>query len=230
MVVYITTNLINSKRYIGRDMYNDPKYLGSGKLLKKAIDKYGRSNFKKDILQECSTLDELKLAEEYWIQHYNASNSNEFYNILNSSTGGDSLTNHPDLDIIRDKIKKARAKQVINHSPETRKKIGDAQRGEKAHWYGKSLSENVKNKISAAHKGKAKKQIECPHCKKIGGEPQMKRWHFDNCIVYTNKKHAPTNKVVWNKGLKNPYSAETLKKMSESHKNKIPWNKGKKSI
>jgi group I intron endonuclease len=230
MVVYITTNLINNKQYIGRDMYNDPMYLGSGKLLNKAIKKHGRENFKKDILQECTTLDELKIAEEYWIRYYNACTSKEFYNILDSSTGGDSLTNHPDLEIIKEKIRNARSKQVINHSDETKKKISDAQKGNKAYWYGKSLPDGSKSKISAALKGKTKKILECPHCKKTGGEPQMKRWHFDNCTTYTGKKHKPTNETPWNKGVKNPYSDDTLKKMSESHKNKIPWNKGKKNI
>jgi group I intron endonuclease len=230
MVVYITTNLVNGKQYIGRDMYNDPKYLGSGKLLNKAIKKYGRENFKKEILQECDTLNELKLAEDHWIKFHDAANNNNFYNILDGSTGGDSLSNHPNLEIIKEKIRTARTKQIINHSEETKKKIADAQRGDKAYWYGKTLPDISKAKISAALKGKSKKILECPHCQKNGGEPQMKRWHFDNCTVFTGKKHEPTNKIVWNKGLKNPYDVETLKKMSDSHKNKIPWNKGKKFI
>jgi group I intron endonuclease len=230
MIVYITTNLVNGKQYIGRDMYNDPSYLGSGKLLIKAIQKYGREYFEKTILQECSSLNELKLAEEYWIRYYDAANNSKFYNILNSSTGGDSLTNHPDIEIIKEKIRSARKKQIIKHSTETKQKISESQRGDKAYWYGKTLSDSARNKISIAHKGKMKKILECPHCKKLGGEPQMKRWHFDNCTVYTGKKHKPTNKTPWNKGMKNPYNATTLKKMSDSHKNQIPWNKGKKFI
>lgn len=40
--IYITTNLINGKKYIGQKKgYNDT-YLGSGKILKLAIKKYGR--------------------------------------------------------------------------------------------------------------------------------------------------------------------------------------------
>lgn len=225
MIVYMTENLINGKRYIGRDMYNNPLYLGSGKLLKKAICKYGIENFKKITLQHCNSLDELKFAEEYWIKYYNAATDKTFYNILDGSTGGDSLTNHPDLENIKDKIRKARKTQKINHSAETKKKIGDAQRGEKGFWYQKQRSSEINKKVSLALSGKPKKIIECPHCKKTGGEPQMKRWHFDNCTVLTGKKHKPTNKQPWNKGIKNPYSSETLKKMSESHKGQIPWNK-----
>lgn len=31
-VVYCTTNLLNSKKYIGQDSRNNPSYLGSGKM------------------------------------------------------------------------------------------------------------------------------------------------------------------------------------------------------
>jgi hypothetical protein len=31
-----------------------------------------------------------------------------------------------------------------------------------------------------------KKKICCPHCKKIGGLPQMKQWHFNNCKLLKN--------------------------------------------
>ena len=41
MIIYKTTNLINGKFYIGKDSKNDPNYLGSGKILKKAFKKYG---------------------------------------------------------------------------------------------------------------------------------------------------------------------------------------------
>ena len=43
MVIYKTTNLINGKIYIGKDVRNLNCYLGSGKLLKKAIEKYGKN-------------------------------------------------------------------------------------------------------------------------------------------------------------------------------------------
>lgn len=46
--VYLTTNLVNNKKYIGQH-YGEvtDSYIGSGSILKKAIEKYGKNNFKK---------------------------------------------------------------------------------------------------------------------------------------------------------------------------------------
>lgn len=230
MVVYQTTNLVNGKKYIGRDMYNNPKYLGSGKLLNKAIDKYGKENFKKIILQECKSIEELKQAEEYWINKFDAAKNDMFYNILDGSTGGDTLSNHPDIESIKEKIRDARAKQVICHSEETKRKISESQKGELGYWYGKRQSEESNKKRSKSLKGKPRKNVTCPHCNKTGAISNMKRWHFDNCSTYTGIKHKPTNKQPWNKGKTNVYSKETLEKMSNSHKGQIPWNKSNKSL
>jgi len=72
MVVYKTINLINGKIYIGQDSKNNPKYLGSGVLIKKAIIKYGKENFRKEILEFCNTHKELSNQETYWINKLNA--------------------------------------------------------------------------------------------------------------------------------------------------------------
>lgn len=37
MIIYKTTNIINGKIYIGQDSNNNPKYIGSGKILKKKL-------------------------------------------------------------------------------------------------------------------------------------------------------------------------------------------------
>jgi len=59
--VYKITNLHNGKYYIGKRKHNDPyndKYMGSGKLIKLAIEKYGISSFTKEILEIFDTNDE----------------------------------------------------------------------------------------------------------------------------------------------------------------------------
>lgn len=56
--IYLTTNLVNNSRYVGRkksDRFpfinkNGEVYLGSGMTLNKAINKYGKENFKVELL------------------------------------------------------------------------------------------------------------------------------------------------------------------------------------
>ncbi len=53
--IYKTTNLINGKFYIGMHSTSNLKdgYLGSGKRIRRAILKYGKHNFKFEILEYC---------------------------------------------------------------------------------------------------------------------------------------------------------------------------------
>jgi len=87
MIVYMTINLINNKKYIGADSKNNPDYLGSGKILKKAIKKYGKENFQKIILEECNSNENLFKKEIKWIELLNATKNKDFYNILSGGQG-----------------------------------------------------------------------------------------------------------------------------------------------
>jgi hypothetical protein len=48
---------------------------------------------------------------------------------------------------------------------------------------GRKLSEEHKKKIALANQGKshASNTVTCPHCGKVGGQSNMKRYHFDAC-------------------------------------------------
>jgi group I intron endonuclease len=94
MVVYLTTNLTNNKKYIGKDEKNRKSYLGSGITLQKAIKKYGRENFKKEILEYCCNSHHLQEREEYWLSYYNAANDPLFYNRTNMARGPKKGTKH----------------------------------------------------------------------------------------------------------------------------------------
>lgn len=80
--IYITTNLINGKQYIGQHKSEnfDSKYKGSGTYLRNAFGTYGFENFKVELLEECFSKEELNDREIYWIDHYDAVNSKNFYN------------------------------------------------------------------------------------------------------------------------------------------------------
>lgn len=87
--IYKTTNLINNKQYIGKHYgeLND-SYLGSGKLIKKAIEKYGKENFIKEILYIAQDNNEANLKEKEFIKAYNAVKSDLFYNLHEGGDGG----------------------------------------------------------------------------------------------------------------------------------------------
>lgn len=96
--IYITTNHINGKMYIGQKKYDKnnkwKSYLGSGIALKRAIKKYGESNFSKDIIEECETKETLDEREKYWIDYYNAVESDDFYNIASGGDGGNTIAGY----------------------------------------------------------------------------------------------------------------------------------------
>lgn len=89
MEIYLITNLINNKIYIGKSKKKNPKYFGSGINIKKAIQKYGKENFKKDIIVTCNDKLLLDALEIFWIAVYNSTDISIGYNISNGGTGGD---------------------------------------------------------------------------------------------------------------------------------------------
>lgn len=64
-VIYKITNLLNGMIYIGQHATTNPNdgYMGSGKYITRAIEKYGVENFKKEILFECPSQEELNAKE-----------------------------------------------------------------------------------------------------------------------------------------------------------------------
>jgi group I intron endonuclease len=88
MYIYKTRNIVNGKQYVGMSTKMDDNYLGSGKLIKDAIKKYGKENFEKTVLEYCDDFNTLCEREIYWIDYYGAADSEEFYNIAKGGNGG----------------------------------------------------------------------------------------------------------------------------------------------
>lgn len=180
--IYITTNLITGKKYIGkhRSATFDNNYFGSGKYLKNTICKYGRENFTCEVLEWCETLDELNACEIKWISQFEAVSNETFYNLAPGGEGhtaphsAETRKKMSDLkigkapnnkgktlsDSTREKMRQAKIGRTM--SEETRRKISEAKKGKKqtaAHIRklsesrkGKHRSEETKRKMSEAHK------------------------------------------------------------------------------
>ena len=88
-IIYKTTNKVNGKYYTGCHQTDnlDDGYLGSGKYLKHAIQKYGRTNFKFEILHNVSSKEEMFELERI-IVNESLVNDPMSYNLKIGGSGG----------------------------------------------------------------------------------------------------------------------------------------------
>lgn len=112
MIIYKITNLLNNKIYIGLDSKNNVEYYGSGKLIKQAIRKYGKENFKKEIIDSSDNLNDLYEKEKYWVCFYNATDRLIGYNLKPGGFGNSGKWNGVHLT----EEHKNRIKESLKHS------------------------------------------------------------------------------------------------------------------
>lgn len=236
--IYKTTCLINGKIYIGRhEGREEDNYLGSGILFISALKKYGKENFKREILRFCYSEHELEIWEYFYIKVLKSQNHEIGYNIadgdVNSSKGNPAR--RPE---VRDKIRDAAKIRFCNpennpmykrhHSEETRKKIREKHLGIK--W-----SDEQKKRMSEHRKGvKRTKPISEESRKKMSESAKRRMANPENNPMYGDhrfsgennpmygKKHSEETKKRWSeirRGRK--MSEETRLKMSLAHKKKI---------
>ena len=112
--LYRVTNLVNGKYYIGKRKHPDPandKYMGSGKQITAAIQKYGLHNFKKEILVVVSTDEEAARLEEQLVTLFEVRDP-MCYNMHRGGHGGFEHINtgvepseRRNIKVLREKIK-----------------------------------------------------------------------------------------------------------------------------
>ena len=142
--IYKITNITNGKIYIGKHSTDDLNdgYMGSGKIIKQAIKKYGIENFTKEYLVFCDKEDKLNWFEIFYIKKYGSTNSDIGYNI---SYGGDGL-----LGIIMTEEQKKKISEKLKgktFSAEHRIHISEVRKGMK-------FSDEHRIHISESKKGK----------------------------------------------------------------------------
>jgi len=109
--IYKTTNLINGKSYIGqhKSQVFDRDYHGSGKLIRRAFEKYGIENFKTELLKWCETRSDINKYEKIYIHIYHSTDLAVGYNISKGGDGGDTYSGLTDIE-------KASKRQKMRHS------------------------------------------------------------------------------------------------------------------
>jgi group I intron endonuclease len=215
MIIYLITNLINDKQYVGQTIQSLEKRWqrhcwkctsNNSMPVCRAIAKYGKENFKIKILTYCLSLDELNEKELFYANTLNTWSPNG-YN-LKAGNGTGSMSQE-----IKDKIGKANtgskrtleARQNMSNAhkgkvlpPEQRKKISNANKGSNNHFYGKTHTQESIDKFSKTYtivspEGEImtiKNMAE--HCRKYGlhkgNMNSMVRGNRPSCLGWTLPK------------------------------------------
>lgn len=150
MVIYKTINLINEKYYVGKQQRYTKSYLGSGSALKSAIKKYGRRNFRKEILEICKSESDLEKKELEWLDKLNAIKDKNSYNLVRETSPNKhrSYTDPKYRKRLSNSIKK------IFNTPESHIRLSKQNRGKNNPMYGKKRSKEFKKVVSKIHSGK----------------------------------------------------------------------------
>lgn len=168
--IYLTTNKINGKQYLGQHKGEiNNSYLGSGIYLSKAIKKYGKENFSKQILKICQTRDEADYWEKFYIEQYNAVENTNFYNLQEGGTGGDGwqachkwLDQHPEeaSKIYQENWK--RLQKWHEDNPKKRQELVIKPMLEASHKYWKEHPEELEKHMKEVNEAKIKWQQNNP--------------------------------------------------------------------
>lgn len=117
--VYKISNDINAKIYIGQTTETlDKRFkrhcgyqLKDGTYLHNAMKKYGIEHFSIELVEIVQSQKQLDEKEYYWIQFYDSIKYGYNLKKEKGKCGGDTLSNHPNIQEIKNKISKSKEKE-----------------------------------------------------------------------------------------------------------------------
>lgn len=248
--IYLTTNLVNGKIYVGKHEILENKklnatYIGSGRLFKRALKKYGEENFKRKILRLCYTLHELRIWEHVYIVKYKSYVRSIGYNIAKGDVNT-SEYNPAKLPEVRKKMSESAT--IRCSTEEYKKSVSDRMKGKKHNedfkrkvslkLKGRILTEEHKKKISDSNKGKKKSKEAVQKMRKSlieKGYKHTEEWGKIHSEMMSGANHPmfgkhlteETKQRISKKLRGKKATEETKRKLSESRKKEKHWNFGK---
>lgn len=215
--IYKITNLLDGKMYIGKHktIDLDDGYMGSGIHVSRALQKYGKENFRKEWLMFCEDEEEMNYMERVFVDQTWVDRS-DTYNLTLGGEGGSG--------------KGALNGMFGKHlSEETKQKLSIAHKGHLGWNKGRPMSEDARQKLSNALKGrhlseKAKQKLSNYRKGKTSWNKGKKFSEETRKKMSEAKKGKPSNR----KGAR--LSEETRKKISESLKRQSIKNEVKDEL
>ncbi len=203
--IYLVTNLINGKQYVGKTKYSLAHRWAQhctrpyNTYLHNAIVKYGKENFKIEELCRCSD-DKWEDLEKYYIQKYHTHYTCGGYNI---SLGGDSNPMDDPVARERHKAKMSSVEQKLKDSATIRKynsselrkqhdkKTSERQKGIYNTQFRK-YNDSKKVRIGMIEEGKIIKEFDCASdaCRFLG-KPSKEAGHILKVCDCINKFGRP---------------------------------------
>lgn len=213
--IYKTTNKLNGKIYIGQKKSKTfvPTYYGSGTIINRALKKYGKENFKVEIVEWCKNREELCEREIHHIAKEKSLYGFGFgYNITPGGEFGDTFSHHPDKEEIRKKM--AIANKGRKHTEEWKKEASKRNKGKNNPMYGvtspmkgkkqslESIEKRVKSLKGRVISEEKKKQVKEKYRETINNRtPEKQKEIFNNRSKATKERYKkydhPQNKKVY---------------------------------
>ena len=172
--VYLTTDNKHDVKYVGqhktnhteiKDMLND-RYFGKGVRIKELIKDHGKSIFSKEILETCKDKEEAEFWELFYIDQYDAIESDDFYNVWRTASEHFTDQANSEMSELKKEYykhnpgKHSRDMKAWYADPENRKRCQDAlARRHGYEDYAHLLREKERTKKEGAEKYRAYKHI-----------------------------------------------------------------------
>lgn len=220
--IYKITCTISNKSYIGQNTLTrssgpfnylkrfdehvrEAKYSKTNcRILNNAINKYGVSSFKTELIETC-TFEELDDKEIYYITYFNTLYPNG-YNIRTGGSKGKHCEDSRQL-MRQSKLGEKNPNYGKQRTIETKKKISAAKSGEKHHFYGKQFSHEHLQNLSYSHKVdknlpiylvyvKPRPQYYCDEGYAVVNHPKGKNKHFTSKKMSLDEKYTLATKYL----------------------------------
>jgi len=203
-IIYKATNIVNGKVYIGKTKRTLKKRKSEHAFMAKVKDKRtafqiailehgGVNAFKWEQIDTAETEAELNAKEKHWIAHYKADNPQFGYNIFEGGIGA-------------------------KHTPETRRKISEANKGRISGMKGKHLTEESRRKLSEAAKNRSP-EILRKISESLKGKPKPEEHRRKLSEAHKGKTLSPEHRQKMSEAQKGrKHTEETKRKISAAQR------------